>query len=83
MEEWHAEAIQGLAHELQVTSKLFYIPPVKNATVRTIPAMQDHASFFANMQLPEQRKFRPKAGGALISTIHTLSENAQGPNPAI
>jgi hypothetical protein len=56
---------------------------VKNATVRTIPAMQDHASFFANMQLPEQRKFRPKAGSALISTIHTLSENAQGPNPAI
>jgi hypothetical protein len=33
---------------------------VKNAQVRTIPAMQDHASFFANMQIPEQRNFRPK-----------------------
>lgn len=56
---------------------------VKNATVRTIPAIQDHASFFANMQLPEQRKFRPKAGTALVSTIHTVGENVQGPNPAI
>jgi hypothetical protein len=42
---------------------------VKNSVLRTIPAIQDHASFFANMQLPEQRKFRPKAGTGLISTI--------------
>jgi hypothetical protein len=42
--------------------------------------MQDHASFFANMQLPEQRKFRPKAGVALVSSINVL--NGQGPNPA-
>ena len=31
---------------------------VKNATVRTIPDIQAHASFFANFQLPEQRHFR-------------------------
>lgn len=55
---------------------------VKNATVRTIPDIQAHASFFANMQLPEQRKFRPKAGVALVSSINTLSAGAQGPNPA-
>ena len=33
---------------------------MKNATVRTIPDIQAHSSFFANMQLPEQRKFRSK-----------------------
>jgi hypothetical protein len=55
---------------------------VKNATIRTIPDIQAHASFFANMQLPEQRKFRPKAGIALVSTINTLTSGAQGPNPA-
>jgi hypothetical protein len=32
----------------------------KNAHVRTIPKIDDHASFFANMQLPEQRRFRVK-----------------------
>ena len=55
---------------------------VKNSVIRTIPELQDHAAFFANMQLPEQRKFRPKAGVGLVSTINVLSENAQGPNPA-
>jgi hypothetical protein len=55
---------------------------VKNSVVRTIPDIQAHASFFANMQLPEQRKFRPKSGVALVSTINTLSSGAQGPNPA-
>lgn len=30
----------------------------KNQMVRTIPSIQDHASFFANMQLPEQRFFK-------------------------
>ena len=30
----------------------------KNAIVRTIPDIQAHASFFANLQLPEQRNFR-------------------------
>lgn len=34
----------------------------KNAMVRTIPSIQDHSSFFANMQLPEQRYFRQKMG---------------------
>lgn len=34
----------------------------KNQMVRTIPTIQDHASFFANMQLPEQRNFREKSG---------------------
>lgn len=46
---------------------------VKNATVRTIPQLQDHASFFANMQLPELRKFRPKATLGLVSTINATS----------
>ena len=55
---------------------------VKNSVVRTIPDLQAHASFFANMQLPEQRKFRPKAGVALVSTINTISSLTQGPNPA-
>lgn len=34
----------------------------KNSYVRTIPAIQDHNTFFKNMQFPEQRKFRPKVG---------------------
>jgi len=55
---------------------------VKNSVLRTIPDVQAHASFFANMQLPEQRKFRPKAGTGLISTINVLTQNGQGPNPA-
>ncbi len=55
---------------------------VKNSWVRTIPSLQDHASFFANMQLPERRKFRPKSGSALVSPINVISDNAQGPNPA-
>jgi hypothetical protein len=55
---------------------------VKNSVVRTIPDLQAHASFFANMQLPEQRKFRPKAGTGLVSTINVISQNTQGPNPA-
>ena len=55
---------------------------VKNSVVRTIPDLQAHASFFANMQLPEQRKFRPKAGTGLVSTINVLTQNAQGNNPA-
>ena len=53
---------------------------VKNSVMRTIPQVQDHASFFANMQLPEQRKFRPKASTALVSTINVVAANA--PNPA-
>lgn len=36
---------------------------VKNSMVRTIPAMQDHRTFFANMQIPEMRKFREKTSG--------------------
>ena len=55
---------------------------VKNSVIRTIPDLQAHASFFANMQLPEQRKFRPKAGTGLVSTINVLTQNAQGSNPA-
>jgi sulfur relay (sulfurtransferase) DsrC/TusE family protein len=55
---------------------------VKNSVLRTIPDVQAHTSFFANMQLPEQRKFRPKAGTGLISTINVLTAGAQGPNPA-
>ena len=39
----------------------------KNQHVQTIPNIQDHASFFANMQIPEQRKFRLKAGGSVMN----------------
>lgn len=53
---------------------------VKNSVVRTIPDLQAHASFFANMQLPEQRKFRPKAGTGLISTINTTASMTTNPN---
>lgn len=55
---------------------------VKNSVVRTIPDLQAHASFFANMQLPEQRKFRPKAGVGLISNVNVISQTTQGSNPA-
>ena len=40
---------------------------LKNQQVITIPKIQDHASFFANMQIPEQRKFRLKANGSLVN----------------
>ena len=55
---------------------------VKNSVIRTIPDIQAHASFFANMQLPEQRKFRPKAAVSLTADINTVGTNVQGPNPA-
>lgn len=55
---------------------------VKNSVVMTIPDLQAHASFFANMQLPEQRKFRPKAGVGLVNTINVINQNTQGSNPA-
>ena len=38
----------------------------KNAHVRTIPKIDDHASFFANMQLPEQRRYRIKSTGQAV-----------------
>lgn len=52
---------------------------VKNSHVRTIPAMQDHNTFFANMQLPEMRKFRPK----VMDTIFINNVIDNGINPAI
>lgn len=55
---------------------------VKNATLRTIPDVQAHASFFANMQLPEQRNFRPKSGARTTTDISIVSSSVQGPNPA-
>ena len=33
---------------------------VKNSHVRTVPDLQAHNTFFANMQIPEQRNFRGK-----------------------
>ena len=42
----------------------------KNMAIRTIPKIQDHSSFFANMQLPEQRYFRPHSySGAMMNNI--------------
>lgn len=52
---------------------------VKNSVVRTIPAMQDHSSFFANMQAPEQRKFRPKSNFNTTYSTNVIG----GINPAI
>jgi hypothetical protein len=51
---------------------------VKNSVVRTIPSLQDHNTFFANMQMPEQRNFRPKADFGNISIVNTSIY----PNPA-
>ena len=43
----------------------------KNSIVRTIPDIQAHASFFANLQLPEERNFRDSSstGHSTPSTI--------------
>lgn len=51
---------------------------VKNSMVRTIPDLEAHASFFANMQLPEQRKFRPKSNLGTVNIVNVSS----GQNPA-
>ena len=45
----------------------------KNMLVQTIPNIQDHSSFFANLQIPEQRNFRPKLGGAVINRAEAKS----------
>jgi hypothetical protein len=37
----------------------------KNQIVRTIPSLQDHSSFFANMQIPEQRNFRGRGNNSV------------------
>ena len=55
---------------------------MQNATLRTIPDIQAHASFFANMQLPEQRNFRTKSGAHSNTSISIVSASTQGPNPA-
>ena len=52
---------------------------MQNATLRTIPDVQAHASFFANMQLPEQRNFRPVSGARSNTNISIVSAGA---NPA-
>ena len=49
---------------------------MKNATVQTIPDIQAHSSFFANMQLPEQRHFRQSSSN--LST--TPEKTTQSPN---
>lgn len=46
----------------------------KNQLIRTIPSIQDHGSFFANMQLPEQRYFRGASNGG------TTTGNGQATN---
>jgi hypothetical protein len=48
----------------------------KNAHVRTIPDIQAHASFFANLQLPEQRNFRDKKH----LTYTTVAKTTQSPS---
>lgn len=51
---------------------------VKNSVLRTIPSIQDHTTFFANMQMPEQRIFRPKSNNT-VSVVNSYNS----PNPAI
>jgi len=58
----------------------------KNQMVRTIPSIQDHSSFFANMQLPELRFFRNKIGtstgnGLGSVPIATTPSGIPGYNP--
>lgn len=48
---------------------------VKNSHVRTIPDLQAHASFFANMQLPEQRKFRDNTNNTTTISIVNIGDN--------
>ena len=45
----------------------------KNQMVRTIPSIQDHTSFFANMQLPEQRFFRNKIGTSVGNGLGSVT----------
>jgi len=45
----------------------------KNSILRTIPDVQAHASFFANFQLPEKRKFRNTIG----NTVSVPSKTTQ------
>lgn len=53
----------------------------KNQLVRTIPTIQDHSSFFANMQIPEQRYFKGAtntnfaqlAGGSTAATPSSIA----------
>jgi len=45
----------------------------KNAIVRTIPDIQAHASFFANLQLPEQRNFRDMSSSGTSSPNKIIS----------
>jgi hypothetical protein len=52
----------------------------KNSVLRTIPDVQAHASFFANMQLPERRNFRDVThGGATPVKQISLSNNPHNP----
>lgn len=53
---------------------------VKNSIVRTIPDLQAHNTFFANMQLPEQRNFRPKSNN---TSIVNLAFAPNDTNPAL
>ena len=59
----------------------------KNQQVITIPKIQDHASFFANMQIPEQRKFRLKANGSIVNQPNEVgiqsSSNLASNNPNV
>jgi hypothetical protein len=48
---------------------------VKNDVVVTIPDLQAHASFFANMQIPEQRNFNPKSNIASSSNPNLSTQS--------
>lgn len=49
---------------------------LKNSVVMTIPDIQAHASFFANLQLPEERKFR----GTVNNRVSTTPRIIAGPD---
>jgi len=61
----------------KVSMPLDEMESFKNDRLRTIPKTGMHNNFFANMQLPEQRAFRPKVGEAQThgSGYSTLPNN--------
>jgi hypothetical protein len=48
---------------------------LKNSIVMTIPDIQAHSSFFANLQLPEQRRFRGVANNRVSTTPDKITQS--------
>ena len=73
--EWYfAQAVNSA----KLPQNVDQMESLKNSHVRTIPDLQAHSSFFANMQIPEQRYFRPKSRpyGANMTRTQSPSNTA-------